>query len=288
LRLHCSLVLAALALAQQACLHAQSSHRLTVEEIWGQPNPTGAPPQGIQWAPDGGRVTYLSPDSDLMQVLPASGASTMLISHSKLSALAASATNEKDKDHRERYGMASYLWAPDSKHILFDSGGQLFLYSLENGTAIDIASTGAESGDDPKFAPNGQLLSYVRGHNLYVHRFKDQASEVQLTTGHEETLLNGEVDWVYLEELNVRSNYFWSPDSTRIAFLQMNEANVPEYPITDWIPAACDGRQTALSSTRRPEPFGARGRGQGAGRQDGLDEGADRRRLTTIFPDSDG
>ena len=238
-----------LAIVQQPSLQSQSAHPLTVEEIWGQPSPTGVPPQGIQWAPDGGRVTYLSPDSDLMQVLPTDGTSTMLISHTKLSALGASASNEKDKDHRARYGMASYLWAPDSKHILFDSGGQLFLYSVENGTAIDIASTGAESGDDPKFSPNGQFVSYVRDHNLYVHRFKDQSSEVQLTTGHEETLLNGEVDWVYLEELNVRSNYFWAPDSAHIAFLQMNEANVPEYPITDWIPL-----HATVDKQRYPQP----------------------------------
>ena len=66
-------------------------HPLTVEEIWGQPSPTGAAPQGIQWAPDGGRVTYLSPDSDLMQVLPTDGTSTTLINHTKLSALGSSA-----------------------------------------------------------------------------------------------------------------------------------------------------------------------------------------------------
>jgi dipeptidyl-peptidase 4 len=41
---------------------------------------------------------------------------------------------------------------------------------------------------------------------------------------------------VYLEELDTRSNYFWSPDSKSIAYLQMMEENVPEYPIVDWIP----------------------------------------------------
>jgi dipeptidyl-peptidase-4 len=34
----------------------------------------------------------------------------------------------------------------------------------------------------------------------------------------------------------VRSNYFWSPDSKSLAYLQMNENEVPEYPIVDWIP----------------------------------------------------
>ena len=87
----------------------------------------------------------------------------------------------------------------------------------------------------------------MRNHNL--GRFKDQSSEVELTSTHEDTLLNGEVDWVYLEELNVRSNYFWSPDSSRVAFLQMNEAHVPEYPISDWIPI-----HATVDKQRYPQP----------------------------------
>ena len=75
----CSILLAVLIFFQEPALHSQTSHPLTVEEIWGQPSPTGVPPQGIQWAPDGGRVTYLSPDSDLMQLLPTNGAITTLI-----------------------------------------------------------------------------------------------------------------------------------------------------------------------------------------------------------------
>ncbi len=229
-------------------LPAQTRHPVTVQDVWAHGNPTGSPPQGVQWAPDGARVTFLSPDSDLMQLQPATGATTMLLSHSKLSALGSAQANEKDRDHRARYGMAAYLWAPDSKHILFDSAGQLFLYALDNGTAVDIASTDSGSGDDPKFSPNGQYLSYLRNHNLYVHRFKDQA-ESALTNTHEETLLNGDVDWVYLEELEVRSNYFWSPDSSKLAYLQMNEANVPEYPITDWIPV-----HATIDHQRYPQP----------------------------------
>jgi len=227
----------------------QVQHPVTVDDIYAHGNPTGDPPKGIEWAPDGGRITFLSDDSDLMQLSPTTGAITTLLSHSKLSALGSSSSSEKDKDHRARYGEASYIWAPDSKHILFDSNGQLFLYSLDSGTAIDIASTGAGSGDDPKFSPNGQFVSYVRGHNLYVHRFKDQAAETPLTATHEETLLNGEVDWVYLEELEVRSNYFWSPDSSKVAYLQMNEESVPEYPITDWIPT-----HPTIDRQRYPQP----------------------------------
>ncbi|HEY1270353.1 MAG TPA: DPP IV N-terminal domain-containing protein, partial [Terriglobales bacterium] len=43
-----------------------------------------------------------------------------------------------------------------------------------------------------------------------------------------------EVDWLYAEELSVRSNYFWSPDGKHILFLQMDETGAPSYPITDY------------------------------------------------------
>jgi dipeptidyl-peptidase-4 len=64
----------------------------------------------------------------------------------------------------------------------------------------------------------------------------DGGAEKALTTNGDDNLLNGEVDWVYSEELDVRSNYFWSPDSRRIALLQMDQNKVPTYPITDFIP----------------------------------------------------
>ena len=64
-----------------------------------------------------------------------------------------------------------------------------------------------------------------------------------------ETVLNGEVDWIYLEELDARSNYFWSPDSKRLAYLEMNETAVPEYPITDWLPA-----HATVEMQRYPQP----------------------------------
>ena len=80
-------------------------------------------------------------------------------------------------------------------------------------------------------------------------------------------ILNGEVDWVYEEELDTRSNYFWSPDSKNLAFLQMNEENVPEYPITDWIPTHAVGGQAALSAAGRSQSRCARRRGERKGRQ---------------------
>ena len=172
------------------------------------------------------------------------------MSRAKLSALGEANGSEQDRDHRERYNMASYLWAPDCNHLLFDSNGRLWLYDLKNGTGVQVAFTDMASGDDPKFSPNGEILSFVRDHGPFrgaPARAGNPMSLVGATPG--SGILSGEVDWVYEEELDVRSNYFWSPDSKSIAYLQMNEAHVPEYPLVDWIPS-----HAQMAPQRYPQP----------------------------------
>ncbi len=161
----------------------------------------------------------------------------MLVSSEKLSSLAPPASSIKDERQKEamqRYSVAAYHWSPDSKHLLFDSLGQLWYYSLDTGTAVQITSS-SDAASDPKFSPDGDRLAYLRKHDLYVRDIK-RGQEEALTRDGNDNLLNGEVDWVYREELYSRSNYFWSPDGKAIAFLEMNEKEVPTYPITDWIP----------------------------------------------------
>ena len=46
--------------------------------------------------------------------------------------------------------------------------GQLWLYSLDTGTAVQLTSTVRTRASDPKFSPDGERISYVRKHNLYV------------------------------------------------------------------------------------------------------------------------
>lgn len=222
-----------------AALRAQNAAvPLTVETIFAHGPLAGKAPEGLTWSPDGKHLTYLD-GGELIDLDPATGKPHILVSRSKLGAVSGGSATEQDRDRRERYGMASYFWAPDSKHLLFDSDGRLWFYDLGNGTGIQIGFTEAASGDDPKFSPNGQSVSFVRNHGLSVVRPEDLniPGAFPVASAPNATTLNGEVDWVYEEELDVRSNYFWSPDSKNIAFLQMNETDVPMYPITDWIPS---------------------------------------------------
>jgi dipeptidyl-peptidase 4 len=215
---------------------------LTLETLYQPGGLGGRGPETTEWSPDGTKLTFVQRDEkgengELWYVDAPTGEKKVLVSAAKLASLDPDVNkvkNEREKERLTRYHVAAYLWAPDSKHLIFDSQGQLWLYDLGSETAVQFTSAGDPSGD-PKFSPDGGHLAYVRKHNLFVRPISGK-NEKQLTKDTGDNLFNGDIDWVYAEELGVRSNYFWSPDSKDIVFLHMDETKVPIYPITDWMP----------------------------------------------------
>lgn len=215
---------------------------LTIETIYQTGGLGGRGPETTEWSPDGTKLTFVQRDEkgekgELWYVDSSTGEKKVLVSAAKLASLDPDVNkvkNEREKERLTRYRVAAYLWAPDSKHLIFDSQGQLWLYDLGTETAVQFTSASDPSGD-PKFSPDGGHLAYVRKHNLYVRPVSGR-NEKALTKDTGENLFNGDIDWVYAEELFVRSNYFWSPESKEIVFLHMDETKVPIYPITDWMP----------------------------------------------------
>ncbi len=234
---------------------SQTAPELTIEAIYADGGLLGRAPESIKWAPDGSRVAFVQRDDSgekgaLYYVDAKNPKPAVLVSSGKLASLAppiSAIKDERQKEAMQRYSVAAYHWSPDSKKLLFDSLGQLWLYSLDNGTGVQLTSSN-DASIDPKFSPDGNRIAYVRGHNLYV-RDVSGGREDALTHDGDPNLLNGEVDWVYEEELYTRSNYFWSPDGRQIAFLQMNEKQVPNYPITDWIPT-----HSTVDEQKYPQP----------------------------------
>ena len=246
--------------AQNAVPQTGAPKQLTIEQIFAEGGVTGRAPETIQWSPDGSKVSFVQRDDtgehgELFYVDAVTGEKKVLVSEIKLSQLAPPTSkirDEREKERVTRYHVAAYTWSPDSKYLLFDSQGQLWYYSLDTGTAVQLTSS-PDPSQDPKFSPDGKRLAYVRKHNLYLHPVSGEEGERPLIREEkdkdknkdkgkakakekDENILNGEVDWVYAEELDVRSNFFWSPEGKEIIFLQMDETRVPTYPITDWLP----------------------------------------------------
>jgi dipeptidyl-peptidase 4 len=240
----CFVLLTLLVLVSEGWVVGQTAPTkpLTIEAIYQPGGLGGRGPEFAEWSPDGTKLSFVQRDEkgengELWYADVATGEKKVLVSAAKLASLAPDVTkvkNEREKERLTRYHVGSYLWAPDSKHLIFNSRGQLWLYDLGTETAVQFTSAPDPSGD-PKFSPDGNRVAYVRKHNLYVRPVTGK-DEKQLTKDTGDNLFNGDIDWVYAEELAVRSNYFWSPDGKEIVFLHMDESKVPTYPITDWMP----------------------------------------------------
>jgi dipeptidyl-peptidase-4 len=248
--------------ATQTSTHQpQPGKELTIEDIYRPGGVLGRGPEAMQWSPDGSKVSFVQRDDSgdhgaLYYVDVSNGKPAVLVASEKLASLVPSTNaikDERKKEAAQRYSIAAYQWTPDSKKLLFDSMGQLWLYTVDNGTAVQITSN-TDPTSDPKFSPDGSRISYLRKHNLYVRHVGGEGGERTLTKDGDDNLLNGEVDWVYEEELFSRSNYFWSPDGKHIVYLQMNEKEVPSYPITDWIPTHATVDQEKFPQPGDPNP----------------------------------
>lgn len=218
---------------------AAPAQELTIEAIFGRHGLAGPAPQQLRWSPDGTVLTYIleeagSRERNLWAVGADAGEPQILVGHLQLSSLAPalreSTGDERERERRRRYAIASYLWSPDSRSLLFTSAGSLFLYDLERSESLEL-TPGLTGVKHPKFSPDGKSVSFVYEYDLWLASVADGGLR-RLTTGGTADLLHGDLDWVYPEEFGVRSGYFWSPDSERIAFLETDQSGVPTYPMT--------------------------------------------------------
>lgn len=214
-----------------------AAQELTLEQIFSGDGLAGPQPEQLQWSPDGASLTYIlegAGERNLWVAEAQGGRPRVLVSHAQLAALAPALNeatqDERERERRRRYAVASYLWAPDSASLLFTSGGSLFLYELESGEAREL-TPGLDGIRHPRFSPDGKFVSFVYEHDLWLADLADRRLR-RLTTGGSADLLHGDLDWVYPEEFGVRDGYLWSPDSRRIAFLETDQSGVPRYPLT--------------------------------------------------------
>jgi dipeptidyl-peptidase-4 len=124
--------------------------------------------------------------------------------------------------------------------IVLDVSDDLYLYSIAKGTAVRLTSAPGKE-EEATFSPDGQKVAFLRDNDLYVVDLAGR--ERRLTTDGSTQILNGKLDYVYQEEVYGRGiwkGFWWSSDSLRIAFLQLDERPVPEFTIVDHIPYSLD------------------------------------------------
>jgi dipeptidyl-peptidase 4 len=202
---------------------------VTIDAITAERNVTRSAP--VQWAPDGKRFAWLE-EKDLWLYDVAARREKQLVNLADVDAKAVKSAAADTFDWRNRHvSKQLFAWSDSGKEILISTSGDLFLLNPDTGKWDQLTAT-ASAEHDAKLSPDGRFVSFRREHDLYSLEIAT-GKIIQLTHGGSETLLNGELDWVYPEELEIPTAHWWSPDSKRIAYLQLDISHEPAFPQVD-------------------------------------------------------
>ena len=236
---------------------------LTIDDIFDpakRVNFNGATPT-IRWLKDGNHYLITNEASRrdvprLQRVNAATGQTTPFFDAAKMQAAFEALPGVSAADARQLANRGNYNMNPAETAVLVNWANDLFYYEFGSDRAIRLTST-PEPEVGEGFSPDGKMIAFVRENNLYVEDLGMQRRERALTRDGSAKILNGRLDWVYQEELYGRGDfgaYWWSPDSTTIAFLRFDETPVPEFTVVDHIPWYQNVEVTAYPKAGAPNP----------------------------------
>ena len=81
---------------------------------------------------------------------------------------------------------------------------------------------------DAVLSPNGRYVAFAKDNNLYIHKL-DFGTEIAVTKDENADIISGVADWLYEEEFGTTALFAWSPDSKMLAFLKLDETEVPTF-----------------------------------------------------------
>jgi dipeptidyl-peptidase-4 len=212
--------------------------KLTVERIYSDEALSGILPSRIQWLPHSEQLSYFSErdidDEDksvfIICDVP-SGVERFVCIPDTISI-----PEDLMEDEDQKFGIGSYMWSETGRYIIFLYRGEVFTFDIESGTITRRTQT-EDSEANVTFSPDGSSFAFTRDNDLFLSPLN--GPETRITSTGADTLYNGVLNWVYMEELFTRGNtraYWWAPDSRAIAFMEIRDGHVPEFPLVDPVP----------------------------------------------------
>ncbi len=219
-----------------------ASRRLTIDDIYSPSrriNFSGSPDTGITWLDSSTYLTRRRGASGVewVKVDAASGRTAPLFDAGQMESALASLPGVTRDEAAELARSSDMTLNPARTGALVTIADDLYFYSFTSAKAERLTTEPGEE-EVATFSPDGRMVAFVRGNNLHVVDIAAHREQAITTDGNRQ-LLNGKLDWLYQEEIYGRGQfrgYWWSPDSSRLAFLQLDEKPVPEYTVVDHIP----------------------------------------------------
>jgi len=215
------------------------ARKLTLEDIYDPVEKrdfSGYRLTNLSWQTNGTHFLHFPSGKIPVRVDARSGAEESLIEPQLLESEFTRVLGSSDSDADNVLSAAKYILSPDEAGVLITCLNDLFYFQVESGVLLRLTDNPSEE-KEPRFSPSGEYIAFIRGYDLHYIDVKE-GREKALTVGGSEVLLNGLLDWVYQEEIYGRgdfSGFWWSPDSRRLAFLQLDETMVPEVALVDYL-----------------------------------------------------
>lgn len=152
---------------------------------------------------------------------------------------------------------ASTFWRAGKKQALIRHKDDLYFYDAEKQIVRQLTHTPDQPEELAELSPTGNAVVFVRDNNLWLVDC-ETTEQRQLTKDGSSEMLNGILDWVYQEELYGRGNFkafWWSPDGKQIAFLQLDQSQVPEYLVSDSVSVVQSLEKTRYPKAGQPLPL---------------------------------
>ncbi len=193
----------------------------------------------LEWLPGGQQIIYFTSQGDeetLWRQLVATGEREELTDWADLMEdLAEQRPDFTEPKMSDVNSSASHrltpVLSPDGATLVGGHAGDLYLFELATGKARFLTEDPAQEVF-PAFSPDGSKIGFVRNGDLHWLDLASGATHRVTDRGDNHFLLSGVADWVYEEELDVERSYWWSPDGSRLAFLQFDVRPVGVVPIT--------------------------------------------------------
>lgn len=235
---------------------AAQSRQLTIDDIYDPVKRidfNGSIPR-ITWLPDG-RSYLVASAKGLAKVDASNGREEPFLDTARFERALAGLAAMPAGAAKSIAAGADFTYNAAYSAVLVDHGEDLYVYDVAAARAARLTSAPGEE-TNASFSPDGRLVAFVRASNLYV---VDVATgrERQLTTDGGPERLNGRLDWVYEEEIYGRGEttaYWWSPDSSMLAYLSLDERDVPVFVIPDDVPTDQNVEMTRYPQVGDPNP----------------------------------